>query len=105
VTPKRYVGRMIAVLTPVVTAASMISVVLAGSLASTALRGFHASVAGLRIGPIDTIFTMSAILILAAGVFGYVALPPAEARLADVVIETDLDDTDLSDSVAAPSIN
>lgn len=78
VTPKEFTGRMIAVLTPTVTAASMISVVLAGSLASTVLRDFHGTVAGLHIGGIDTIFSISAILILASGAFAYFALPPTD---------------------------
>jgi MFS family permease len=103
VTPKGYTGRMIAVLTPVVTAASMISVVLAGSLASTVLHGFHASVAGLRIGPIDTIFTVSALLIVAAGVFGYIALPPAGVQL-DAAAASDPDESgDAVPALAAPS--
>ncbi len=78
VTPKEFTGRMFAVLTPIVTAASMVSVIVAGLLASTALRDFHASIAGIHIGGIDTIFSVSALLIIAAGAYAYFALPPAE---------------------------
>lgn len=76
-TPKEFMGRMVAVFTPINTGASMISLVIAGSLASTVLRDFHGSVGGVYTGRIDTIFTFSAILIFAAGVYGYFALPPS----------------------------
>ncbi|TDU89094.1 Na+/melibiose symporter-like transporter [Kribbella voronezhensis] len=76
VTPKEFTGRMMGVLSPIVTAASMISVVVAGSLASTTLRDFHATVLGLHLGRIDTIFLTSAALILCAGIYAYFALPP-----------------------------
>ncbi|WP_112247951.1 MFS transporter [Kribbella monticola] len=76
VTPKEFTGRMMGVINPVVTAASMISVVVAGSLASTTLRNFHATVLGLHLGRIDTIFLTSAALILCAGIYAYFALPP-----------------------------
>lgn len=76
VTPKEFTGRMMGVLSPVVTAASMISVVVAGSLASTTLRDFNAHILGIHIGRIDTIFLTSAVLILCAGIYAYFALPP-----------------------------
>ena len=76
VTPKQFTGRMIAVLNPVVTAASMISVVVAGSLASTTLRTLNTHILGLHITRIDSIFVVSATLILCAGIFAYFALPP-----------------------------
>ncbi len=82
-TPKQFMGRMMAVFGPINMAASTISVVVAGSLASTALRNFHTTVAGVHIGPIDTIFTASAILIVAAGTYGAFALPPAGTEGAD----------------------
>jgi MFS family permease len=78
VTPKEFTGRMIAVLTPITTAASMISVVLAGTLASTVMRNFHVALVGVHLGRIDTIFSVSAILIFAAGVYAYFSLPPVE---------------------------
>ncbi|WP_412537951.1 MFS transporter [Longispora sp. K20-0274] len=77
VTPPDYMGRMAAVFTPVNNAASMLSVVVAGSLASTTLRDFHASVAGVHVGRIDLIFTVSALLVTTAGVIGAFVLPPA----------------------------
>ena len=82
-TPKEFIGRMVGVFTPVTSGASVISIVIAGSLASTAMRDFHGSVGGVHIGRIDTIFTVSAILIVAAGIYGYFALPPSSTHTAD----------------------
>ena len=75
VTPKHYLGRVLAVFNPINQLSSMLSVVIGGWLASTALHGFHATVAGVHIGPIDTIFTVTGLLIVAAGVYGWFALP------------------------------
>jgi MFS family permease len=83
VTPKQFTGRMIAVLNPIVTAASMISVVVAGSLASTTLRNLNTHILGLHITRIDSIFLASAALILSAGLYAYLALPPTAAQAPD----------------------
>jgi MFS family permease len=72
---REYMGRVVAVFNPVQQLASMLSVVVAGWLASTALRNFHATVAGLHVGTYDTIFTVVGVLILAAGGYALVALP------------------------------
>jgi MFS family permease len=77
VTPKEFLGRMIGVFSPINMAASTISVVVAGTLASTAMSNFHATVAGVHFGRIDTIFAVSGLLIVASGVYGFFALPPA----------------------------
>ncbi|MGZ4557816.1 MAG: MFS transporter [Mycobacteriaceae bacterium] len=79
-TQKEFMGRMIAVFTPVNMAASVGSVVIAGWLASTVLADFHATVAGLHVGRIDTIYTASACLIIAAGVYGCFALPRPNSK-------------------------
>jgi predicted MFS family arabinose efflux permease len=75
-TPREYLGRMLAVFNPINKAASMVSVVVAGWLASTALLHFHADVGGLHIGRIDTIFTISGLLIALGGIYAAIALPP-----------------------------
>jgi MFS family permease len=72
---REYMGRVVAVFNPIQQLASMLSVVVAGWLASTALRNFHATVAGLHVGTYDTIFTVVGVLILAAGGYALVALP------------------------------
>jgi MFS family permease len=76
-TPKAYMGRMMAVFNPINMGASTLSVIVAGSLASTTLRTFHTTIAGAHFGRIDTIFMVSALLIVLAGVYSYFALPPA----------------------------
>ena len=75
-TPREYLGRMLAVFNPINQAASMVSVVVAGWLASTALLHFHAEVGGLHLGRVDTIFTISGLLIVAGGIYASIALPP-----------------------------
>jgi MFS family permease len=75
VTPERLLGRVLAVFNPINQASSMLSVVIGGWLASTALRGLHASVAGIHFGTIDTIFTATGLLIVAAGVYAVFSLP------------------------------
>jgi Na+/melibiose symporter-like transporter len=75
-TPTAYMGRMMAVFNPINMGASTLSVVVAGSLASTSLRTFHATIGGVHVGRIDTIFTVAGLLVVAAGVYAYFALPP-----------------------------
>jgi uncharacterized membrane protein len=77
--PPEYLGRVVAVFNPLNELASMISVVLAGWLAGSALLGFHARLAGIHFGPIDLIFTGTGILIVAAALWGGLALPRDES--------------------------
>jgi len=79
VTPSHLIGRVSAVLSPVQQLASIVSMVLAGALASTVLRGFHATVAGVKFGPYDTVFAASGLLFMIAGIASIVPLSkPAE---------------------------
>ncbi len=94
VTRREFVGRVMAVLLPVINLASIVSVALAGVLAS-ALHGFHAALLGITFGPIDTIFTGAGVLVILGGLYaavnlrgvhlagerGYIA-PPAEPEAA-----------------------
>lgn len=73
-TPREFVGRVIAVINPTQALASILSISLAGALASTLLSGFHATLAGITLGPIDTIFTGTGILILLGGLYALVNL-------------------------------
>lgn len=68
VTPSHLIGRVSAVLSPLQQLASIVSMVLAGVLASTALRGFHATVAGMKLGPYDTVFAAAGLLFMIAGI-------------------------------------
>jgi MFS family permease len=92
-TPKELIGRVNAVLSPVVYLASMLSMALAGFLASTVMHDMQVTFAGVHFGRIDTIFGVSALLMTAAGAVAIRLLtktpskqpveqlqPPAEVR-------------------------
>jgi MFS family permease len=90
---REFVGRVMAVLLPMMNLASIVSIALAGVLAS-ALHDFHAALLGVTFGPIDTIFTGAGVLVVLGGFYamvnlrgvhlagerGYVA-PPAEPEV------------------------
>jgi MFS family permease len=76
-TPHHMMGRVSGVFMPLTTSASLIGLALAGYLASTVLVRFHAQVAHVQFGPIDTIFTGAGLLILAGGIYALVALRDA----------------------------
>lgn len=69
VTPRALVGRVSAVLMPVMTLAQVLSIALAGYLASTVLADFHAVVLGQPLGPIDTIFLIAGALAAVGGLY------------------------------------
>jgi MFS family permease len=73
-TPREFVGRVMAVIGPTNALASMASTAIAGALASTVLQGFHATVLGVSLGPIDTIFTGTGILVTLGGLYAMLGL-------------------------------
>lgn len=75
--PRRYLGRVMAVFNPVNQFAGMMATIVAGWLASSVLRNFADSLAGLRLGPIDVIFTVSGALIIVSGLYARIALRQA----------------------------
>jgi MFS family permease len=79
VTPRDFIGRVVSVISPVTSAAEMLSMLLAGTLASTVLRNLHARAFGITFGPYDTILTVTGFLALAAGFYSMVTLkqPPS----------------------------
>jgi MFS family permease len=83
-TPREFLGRVVAVFNPLQQLATMLSVVVAGWLASTVLRNFAAWAGGLHLGPIDTIFSVSGLLIILGGIYGLIALPGRSAAPAVV---------------------
>ncbi len=91
VTPRALVGRVSAVLLPVMTLAQVLSIALAGYLASTVLADFHASVLGQPLGPIDTIFLIAGALATLGGLYAMGSLrglrltgePGTRAKTAD----------------------
>jgi MFS family permease len=76
--PREFIGRVMAVFYPVTQLAMMVAAALAGWLASTGLRNFAGSLAGLRFGPIDTIFAVSGGLVVIAGLYARLVLPRGE---------------------------
>jgi MFS family permease len=76
--PPDYRGRVMAVFYPVTKLASMLAAVLSGWLAGSVLRDVTGSFAGLRFGPIDTIFAVSGVIVVLSGVFAWMALPGTE---------------------------
>ncbi|MEU7702821.1 MFS transporter [Streptomyces sp. NPDC039028] len=68
-------GRVMAVFYPVTKLASMLAAVLSGWLAGSVLTDVAGSVAGVRFGPIDTIFAVSGLVVVLSGVFAWLALP------------------------------
>lgn len=73
-TPKAYIGRVFAVLTPCWTLVYVISVALAGYVEGTLLRHFHVVVSGIVFGPIDSIFLGTGILVIVGGIYAMKSL-------------------------------
>lgn len=69
VTPRTLIGRVNALLNLALTLSSLAGTAIAGSLAGTLLAGFSASALGSTFGPIDTIFGVAGLLILAGGIY------------------------------------
>jgi MFS family permease len=73
--PREYLGRVMAVFTPVNQLASMLSVVVSGWLTSTVLRSFRASFAGVTLNSVSLIFIIAGGLIFVSGIRAFTALP------------------------------
>jgi MFS family permease len=73
--PREYMGRVMAVFTPVNQLACMTSVVVSGWLTSTVLRTFRATVAGVTLNSVSLIFVVAGGLIIVSGIRAYAALP------------------------------
>lgn len=67
-TPAHMLGRVSAVLSPLMQLAEIVSMILAGALASTVLRGVRFTVGGLSFGPYDTVFAVAGLLFLIGGI-------------------------------------
>jgi hypothetical protein len=73
-TSREFVGRVMAVINPLGRLAALISVVVAGYMVSTVLRGFHASVMGISLGPVDTVLSGMGLLAVAGGIYARISL-------------------------------
>ncbi len=74
VTPREFMGRVQSVNTPLITGSALVSTAFAGWLASTLLHNFHITLLGSTFGPIDTIFSVSGLIVMSAGVYVLLAL-------------------------------
>lgn len=77
IVPREMVGRVMGTLNPVGVLATLISVSLAGYLSSDLFANIHGSLLGFVFGPIDTIFSLSALLFLISGFYALVRLRPS----------------------------
>jgi len=69
VTPRALVGRVMAILTPVINVANLAGMALAGYLASITLVDFHEEALGFTFGPVDTIFMAGGAIALLGGIY------------------------------------
>ena len=67
---------------PIQQLASMVSAIVSGWLVSDALREFDVSVGPVRLRPIDTVFAICGLLIVAAVLAAMVVLPAPEPTAA-----------------------
>ena len=75
--PREYLGRVMAVFTPLNQLASMTAVVISGWLTSTVLRSFRFSFAGVTLNSVSLIFIVAGGLIFVSGIRAFAALPGA----------------------------
>ncbi|HLZ62909.1 MAG TPA: MFS transporter [Ktedonosporobacter sp.] len=81
VTPRALIGRVMSFEGPMITVASLVGGMLASTLASTVLVNFHARLAGMSFGPLDTLLAASGVLIVAGGVYARLTLYRAVKHL------------------------
>ncbi|MBA2287283.1 MAG: MFS transporter [Ktedonobacteraceae bacterium] len=74
VTPRAYLGRVFATIEPTSALMQVLGTVFAGYLASTILLNLHAQVLAMTFGPIDTVFTAGAVLILLGAAYAMLRL-------------------------------
>jgi MFS family permease len=74
IVPKELLGRIAAIINPVLSLSSLFSLALVGYLDSKLLHNFHAQMLGLAFGPIDTILLGSGILATIGGLYAVVNL-------------------------------
>jgi MFS family permease len=65
--PQHLMGRVMSVFNPLQQVANVTSIAAAGFLAGTVWPGMHLTVAGVRFGAVDSIFAVSALLIIIGG--------------------------------------
>ena len=88
-TPANMLGRVSAVLSPLMQLAEIVSMILAGALASTVLRGMHFAIGGLSFGPYDTVFAAAGLLFLIGGLSAIAPMRRAGRLAADEPLAAD----------------
>jgi MFS family permease len=78
--PADMLGRVMAVFNPIQMVMLIASTAVASRLASTVMVNFHADFAGVHMGRIGTIFTVSGLLIVRGGLYGALALPEGSSE-------------------------
>lgn len=78
--PAEMVGRVSSLMNPAAMVAALAGSALAGYLDGVLLRGFSATLFGLRFGPVDTIYMGAGVLIVVSGVYALVELRGADQR-------------------------
>ncbi|MEV6525744.1 MFS transporter [Longispora sp. NPDC051575] len=76
--PRELLGRVISVFAPTYKLASMLSIAAASSIVGMLPVGSHTTVAGIRLGRIDTVFLVTALMLLVAGCYAGIALRRAD---------------------------
>jgi hypothetical protein len=85
VTPRDYVGRVSATLNPLMNAASLIGLIGGGLLYSTVMQNFSVTIGGIHFGPLDTIFLVTGLLCIIAGLYATsLRIPPEEVEEAAI---------------------
>jgi MFS family permease len=74
VTPRNYLGRVMATINPLSAIAQVLGTIIAGYLASDVLLNLHVETLGMTFGPIDTLFTAGALLILLGTIYAFLRL-------------------------------
>lgn len=89
-TPQSFIGRVTSISTLTLSLAAALSIAIVGYLDSTVLRSFHTTLMGISIGPIDTIFTITGISIVASGFYALVNLRGVSLAKARPAAETEI---------------
>ncbi|QBD77471.1 MFS transporter [Ktedonosporobacter rubrisoli] len=76
-TPRSFIGRVSSIMNPLATIGTLISVSGAGYVSGILLEHFHLEVFGFTFGPVDTIYTISGIIIALTGIFAAFSLTDA----------------------------
>ncbi len=69
ITPRAFMGRISALLSPILQSAMLLSTSIVGYLMSTVLYTFHVTILGITLGPLDTMIMIAGLVALAGGLY------------------------------------